>query len=122
MRRYATALFAIAVLSGCVSLPYSLERPATEPVAALTMRDARPAGAWQHDAGNGINSIDGHAVSVPVGSSLYLREGRHVVGYLCPGWVSVDAGAMLTRDFKANVAYVLDCTDSPNIHEATRSN
>jgi len=51
-------------------------------------------------------------------STLYVLEGRREVGYLCPGWISMDSGPAITQEFKRNTDYILDCEGTPSIHVA----
>jgi hypothetical protein len=83
------------------------------------MLSAPVSGDWKKFGGSGIHAVDGHAFSNAIDSPIYVLEGRHVIGYLCPGWISVDAGPTLTFDFKAGATYVLDCNGTPSIHAAT---
>jgi hypothetical protein len=120
MKIRGVVLVALTIVSGCSSLPYSLDRPTTDRFASLSMVSAPTSEAWKRFPGNGIHAIDGHTFSSSVESTVYVLEGRHIIGYLCPGWIAVDAGAKITFDFNAGASYVLDCNGAPNIHVASK--
>jgi hypothetical protein len=77
---------------------------------------ANPTGGF-----NGIKSVDGHTFSSDVGSTVFVKAGRHVVGYLCPGWIATDAGPTLSYEFNAGTNYVLDCDGTPSVRVAADS-
>ena len=68
---------------------------------------------------HGITSVDGHTFSAMLGSTLYVMEGRRVIGFVCPGHITVDTGPRITYDFEAGKSYVLDCGGTAEIHVAT---
>jgi len=70
---------------------------------------------------NGITSVDGNTLSSKVGQTVFVKAGRRVIGYLCPGWISTDAGPTLTYEFQAGAEYVLDCDATPKIRVAANS-
>jgi hypothetical protein len=118
MKYPRVAVIAVLFLTGC-SAPYSLQRPSTGQFASLTMvssSKANPTGGF-----NGIKSVDGHTFSSDVGSTVFVKAGRHVVGYLCPGWIATDAGPTLTYEFNAGTNYVLDCDGTPSVRVAADS-
>ena len=119
--RHSCVVFLLALLaaSGCSSVPYSLGRPTTDRFASLSMLSGPTSEAWKRFPGNGIHAVDGHRFPGSLEATVYVLEGRRVIGYLCPGWISTDEGPTLTFDFKAGADYVLDCNGTPAIHLAT---
>lgn len=70
---------------------------------------------------NSIKSVDGNTISNKAGSTVFIKAGKRTIGYLCPGWISTDAGPRLTYKFNAGISYILDCNGTPSIRVAEAS-
>jgi hypothetical protein len=77
-----------------------------------------PAGdkTWNHP---GIRAVDGNIFSRTIGSTVYVKSGRRVIGYDCPGWITTDSGPTLTYVFESGLDHMLDCKGTPSIRVAT---
>jgi hypothetical protein len=106
----------LAMTAACAPSRYTLIRPESDRFASLEMRYTGNAEPWQHY--HGIGSVDGHNFSQAIHSPVFVLEGRHVIGYLCPGLIAVDASPTQTFEFKAGMNYVLDCDRAAQIRPA----
>jgi hypothetical protein len=66
---------------------------------------------------DGILSIDGRTVPGGPVKETWVAPGRRTIGYACPGWVTVDGPATLSRTFVAGGRYQLTCEDPPAIKQ-----
>ena len=73
--------------------------------------DGRPLGEW-----DGIWYVDGSDFDRPR-SHVYVARGRRIIGYNCPGWVSVDGYVGLQHRFEGGKRYEMVCEKKgPVIH------
>ena len=109
----------VALLATCL-LPVActaMLRPVSEVpspnYAELSFRDAggKEIGKW-----DGIWYIDGTEFQKPR-THVYVARGRRVVGYQCPGWISVDGYVGLEYTFIGGQSYEMVCeAKGPVIH------
>lgn len=97
----------IASATACSWTPSVLESSAV--AAQLPFRDTTE--VFPDNRLGGILTVDGHAVKEGRKVALTLAPGLRTIGYLCPGWLFVDAYPTVSHDFAASRHYELSCAD-----------
>lgn len=110
-------LLLCAGLGGCVTAPFATTPADTSAMARLTVGD-RVNYAFVPGR-DGILSIDGRTVPGSPVREIWIVPGRRTIGYACPGWVTVDGPATLSRTFVAGGGYKLTCEDPPAIKQVS---
>lgn len=102
-------------LSGCVVAPFATTAHSNGAMARLSVRDRVN---YRFVPGrDGILSVDGRSVPGGPLREVWIEPGRRSIGYACPGWVTVDGPARLSRSFEAGASYMLACEDPPVIQQ-----
>lgn len=110
-------LLLLVGLGGCVTAPFATTVPDASTMARLAVGDRVN---YAFVAGrDGILSIDGRSVPDSPVRDIWLVPGRRTIGYACPGWVTVDGPATLSRTFVAGGRYRLTCEDPPAIKQVS---
>jgi len=103
----------LVFLAGCVSLPFAASQSTDQPMAQLTMvsRSTYPS-MPKYD---GIWSVDGHDIPNGPVQSVFVAPGKRDIGYLCPGWISMDGFPSLSHTVVAGKHYEINCEKEPYI-------
>jgi hypothetical protein len=102
-------------VAGCSSAPFASTAPDAGAMARLTVGERVN---YRFVPGrDGILSIDGRTVPGGPVKETWIVPGRRTIGYACPGWVTVDGPATLSRTFVAGGRYQLTCDDPPAIKQ-----
>lgn len=99
-------LFAMGLLSvGCTAMLRETSPTPSPNYASLSFRsaDGSPLGEW-----DGIWYVDGLDFRKPQ-AHVFVAKGRRVIGYNCPGWVSVDGYVGLEHHFAGGKHYEMVC-------------
>jgi hypothetical protein len=110
--RLAITLLCI-VLAGCVSAPYSTVVLDKSSMAHLLMRE-RANYAFTPGI-NGLVSVNERNIPGGPVRELWVSPGRRVIGFSCPGWITVDGPATITQTFAAGANYEVTCEAVPAI-------
>ena len=111
--RNVLVLFAGLLTIGCTAMLREVSPTPSPNYASLSFRaaDGRPLGEW-----DGIWYVDGRDFDRPR-SHVYVARGRRIIGYNCPGWVSVDGYVGLHHRFEGGKRYEMVCEKKgPVIH------
>lgn len=103
------------ILGGCAATPFATTGPDAGATARLAIGD-RVHYAFVPGR-DGIISVDGRTVPEGPVRETRLVPGRRTIGYACPGWVTVDGPATMSRTFVAGGRYMLTCEDPPAIKQ-----
>lgn len=100
-------------LTGCVSAPFSVSPATNQPVATLTLgaRTGYPISQGY----DGIWSVDGQDIPKGPVQSIFVAPGKRAIGYICPGWLSMDGPPTLSHVFEADRRYEINCEKDPRI-------
>lgn len=114
--RFPVLLLCVGV-GGCATGPFANAAPDASDMARLAIGDRVN---YAFVAGrDGILSVDGRTVPGSPAREIRIAPGRRTVGYACPGWVTVDGPATLSRTFVAGGQYRLTCEDPPAIKQVS---
>ena len=104
-------------LAGCASAPFATTPADVGAMARLSVVDRVN---YAFVAGrDGVISVDGRAVPGGPVREIWIAPGHRAIGYACPGWLTMDGSAMLSRTFVAGGRYRLTCDDPPAIKQVT---
>lgn len=92
---------------GCTAM---LRETSPTPSANYASLSFRAANGSPLGMGDGIWYVDGHDLRKPQ-SHVYVARGRRVIGYNCPGWVSVDGFVGLQHQFEGGKRYEMVCEE-----------
>ena len=110
--RNITALLCLSLV-GCVSAPFSVSPAPNQPMATLTVgaRMGHPISQGY----DGIWSVDGRDIPKGPVQSIFVAPGKRTIGYICPGWLSMDGPPTLSHVFEAGTHYEINCEKDPHI-------
>ena len=110
--RPITALLCFGLV-GCMSSPFSVVPDPDRAMASLTL--GPHTGYLISQGYDGIWSVDGRDIPKGPVQSVLVAPGKRTVGYICPGWISMDAPPTLSYNFEAGQRYELNCENEPRI-------
>jgi hypothetical protein len=100
-------------LASCVSAPFSVSPAPNQSMVALTLS---PRTGYPVSHGyDGIWSVDGHDIPKGPVQSIFVAPGKRTIGYICPGWLSMDGPPTLSHVFEAGRRYEINCEKDPYI-------
>lgn len=114
LMRIVLLLLGVGV-GGCIAAPSRTDVPSASTVAHLAV-GARVNYGFVPGR-HGVLSVDGRAVPGGPVRELRVMPGQRTIGYACPGWITVDGPARLSRTFAAGGRYELTCEDPPAIKQ-----
>ena len=105
------------IVAGCANIPFATVAPSSDAMAHLAIRDR-----VNYPVVPGIDGfVSVGSRSIPGGPAreLWVEPGKRVIGYSCPGWITVDGPATISYNFLAGARYDLTC-ESPPTFELVR--
>ena len=105
------------IVAGCAHAPFAILAPTSGVMAHLTVRDRA-----NYPVVPGVDGfVSVGSQSIPGGPTreLWVEPGKRIIGYSCPGWITVDGPATITYNFLAGMRYELTC-ESPPAFEQVR--